>query len=187
MRRTNDYTRLIANVARSWRATEAEESWTEPEEVRVSYATFRELWKRLVSKRKARKLEVDRDEIWQRLASGQLDLREHTVVLAKAAIDEGTTAAASLDEAGQIRIRSTKRHIPVVAVNEPTRRDRVKAGAADAVQTPGAVVQRAKRSRGVSVGDVTLVKPRAKPALKKAVARTNLGGTPIKRRCTRRA
>lgn len=36
----------------------------------LSYESFGKLWKALVSKRKARKLNVDRDQVWNRLLRG---------------------------------------------------------------------------------------------------------------------
>lgn len=38
----------------------------------LDFATFRTLWKRLVSKRKARKYNLRRDDVWQQLCDGRL-------------------------------------------------------------------------------------------------------------------
>jgi len=85
-----------------------------PAEIQVDYAMFRDFWKHLVSKRKARKFEVDRDEIWQRLASGRLGLREHPVGVVEATAEERATVTPSFDKAGRILKRSLKGCMPVV-------------------------------------------------------------------------
>ena len=41
-----------------------------PEAATITYESFAELWKRLVSRRKARKFDVDCDRVWVRLAAG---------------------------------------------------------------------------------------------------------------------
>jgi len=157
-----------------------------PDEIRMSYPMFRELWKRLVSKRKARKFEVDRHVIWQRLASGHLDLRKQAAEY-EAAIEELPMPRLSLDDGGQARNWFNQRRIQVVPVKVARPSDHVETSASDALQFPHADGQGAVKSRVTSAGEPTRGKRQGMSTPKQAATKTKRGSTPIKRRRTAEA
>ncbi len=156
----------------------------EPDEIRISYAMFRELWKHLVSKRKARKLEVDRHVIWQRLADGRLALRERAAGSDEAAVEEGAVVTLSLDNGGQVRNWFSKHGVHVVPIEVATPSEFLEASAPDALQTPDARVRGTAKPRGPRTGKPTREQRRGMSTPKQSDAKKMNGNTPIKHRRT---
>jgi len=157
-----------------------------PDEIRMSYPMFRELWARLVSKRKARKFEVDRHVIWQRLASGHLELRKQAAEY-EAAIEELTMPTLSLDDGGQTRNGFNQRRIQTAPVKVARPSDHMETSASDVLQFPDADGQGAVKSWVTSAGKPTRRKPRGMSTPMQAATKTKRGSAPIKRRRTAEA